>query len=259
MLKRATIGDFEAIEKFCDRDICGIKSLCQIKAYGFERDFLEIWCMRNEEEVCTIVTRFYDDITISSSEEADFEQLKVFLDMFYWKTVMCPKWLCEKLDLKNATVKNGYKYSAKLISDCSAERLLEDDFRSAYSLISREIPGSFKESRDAFLSFLSDYTFRERRGFARGFCTHSDGKLSSVAITSAETDKNAIISGVACDSSLRKKGLGKNTVHAIAESLVKSGKKPFVIALNESAEGFYEHIGFNFVEKIAFVERKNDV
>lgn len=258
MLKRATIDDFEAIEKFCDRDICGIKSLSQIKAYGFERDFLEIWCMRNEKEVCTIVTRFYDDITITSSEEADFEQLVVFLDMFYWKTVMCSEWLSEKLDFENFTVKKGYKYIAES-TDFSANMLTEDDFRSAYSLISREIPGSFKDDREAYLSFLSDYTFRERRGLARGFCTHSDGKLSSVAITSAETDKNAIISGVACDSSLRKKGLGKNTVHAIAESLVESGKKPFVIALNESAEGFYEHIGFSFVEKIAFVERKNDV
>ena len=258
MLKRATIDDFKAIEDFCDRDICGIKSLCQIKAYGFERDFLEIWCMKNEEEINTVVTRFYDDITITSCDKTDFEQLEVFLDMFYWKTVMCTEQLCKKLQFKNYTVKNGYKYFTQS-SDFCADVLTEEDFSSAYSLISKEIPGSFKDEREAYLSFLSDYTFRERRGMARGFCTHTDKKLSSVAITSAETEKNAIISGVACDGTLRKKGLGKNTVHAIAESLVNDGKRPFVIALNESAEGFYEHIGFEFFERIAFVERKNDV
>lgn len=258
MLKRATIDDFKAIEDFCDRDICGIKSLCQIKAYGFERDFLEIWCMKNEEEISTVIARFYDDITIASSDKTDVDQLKVFLDMFYWKTVMCSEWLCKKFQLENFTVKKAYKYLAES-SDFYAEALTEDDFSCAYSLISREIPGSFKNNREAYLSFLSDYTFRERRGLARGFCTHCEGKLSSIAITSAETQNNAIISGVACDSTLRKKGLGKNTVYAIAENLMKDGKRPFVIALNESAEGFYEHIGFEFTERVAFIERKNDV
>ena len=33
-------------------------------------------------------------------------------------------------------------------------------------------------------------------------------------------------------------------------------KKVFVIALNESAESFYEHLGFDFYGEIAFVNNK---
>ncbi len=258
MLKRAVFDDFKIIEQFCDNDICGIKALCQIKAYGFDRDFLEIWCMKNENEICAVVVRFFDDITVTASCDADFEQLKVFLEMFYWKTVMCPSWLCEKLGFNEYDTKKGYEYIGSS-GAYSADKLSEDDFSNAYSLVSREIPGSFKADRDSYLAFLSDYTFRERRGLARGVCTHSDGILSSIAITSAETDKKAIISAVACDSNLRKKGLGKATVLSIAQSLIEDGKRPFVIALNKSAEGFYEHIGFTFKEKIAFIERNKDV
>ena len=155
-------------------------------------------------------------------------------------------------------MKNGYRFSG-LADEFVCDALTEDDFKSAYDLISREIPGSFKSGRDAYLSFVSDFTFRQRRSMARGVCKHCDGKLISVAVTSCETENAAVISGVACDSSLRKKGYGKLTVLSMVYSLLKDGKTPYVIALNESAEGFYEHIGFVKTEIIAFVERENDV
>lgn len=258
MLKRAVYENFQSIAQLCENSIIGIKILCQINSYGFDKDFLEVWIMSEKNVITSVFTKFYDDISLVASENADFEQLKAFLEMLYYNTIMCPYSLCEKINAANYIVKNAYSY-VKCSEKHSAETLTEDNYREAYSLISREIPGSFKEGREAYLSFISDYTYRERRGFARGVCTHIEGKLSSVAITSAETDKKAIISGVACDSSFRKKGLGKTTVLSIVSILRKDNKKPYVIALNENAEGFYEHIGFKFEEKIAFVERINNV
>ena len=43
---------------------------------------------------------------------------------------------------------------------------------------------------------------------------------------------------------------------SIKVKLKKEGKDVYVIALNESAQGFYEHIGFEFTENISFIERK---
>jgi len=48
-------------------------------------------------------------------------------------------------------------------------------------------------------------------------------------------------------------------VLSIVERLLADKKTPYVIALNESAEGFYEHIGFIQREKIAFCEREKNV
>ena len=40
---------------------------------------------------------------------------------------------------------------------------------------------------------------------------------------------------------------------SIVDELIKENKKVYVIALNESAQGFYEHLGFIFNCDIATV------
>lgn len=258
MLKRADAKDISIFEKICDGNITGTKILSQLYSYGFEREFLEAWILSENEEAQAVFTVFYDNITLVATDGADFSLLKTFFDMRSFESIMCSYQNCIKLGYSNFSLKKGYLFESR-VDAYEADRIKEDDIQDAYLLISREIPDSFKEGREAYLSFLSDYTFRERRGFARGVCTRYGEKLSSVAFTSAETKNTAIISGVACDNTQRKKGLGKTTVLTMVGMLLNENKAPYVIALNEGAEGFYEHIGFTFKEKIAFVERENNV
>ena len=255
MLKRASVENLRKITEICEGSIIGTKILCLVTAYGFERDFLECWVMLDEDKITAVLTKFYDDITLLADDDADSEQLSSFLGMFGYNTLCCTKKSCDFLGLTANAVKNGYMFREDT-SDYCCDSLEEDDYRKAYELISQEIPGSFSSNREAYLSFLSDFTFRKRRNLARGVCTHTDGAVSSIALTSSETDSSAIISGVACDSRLQKKGLGKKTVLSLVNSLKKENKDVYVIALNEKAEGFYEHIGFLKQEKIAFIERK---
>lgn len=258
MLKRADAEDFEEISELCRDSLIGTRILCYILAYGFERDFLEIWIIKDEETVTGVLAKFYDDVTLLCSENADTQQLSAFIGMFYFRKLMCKAELCEDLGFTDITVKNAYRFSAD-VQKIDADSLEEEDYEKAYNLISKEIPDSFSSEKEAYLSFLSDFTFRKRRDLARGVCTHTDTSLSSVALTSSETENAAVISGVACDNSLQKRGLGKRTVLSLVNELYKKNKMAYVIALNESAEGFYEHIGFEKIEKIGFVERNNDV
>lgn len=255
MLKRATTEDLSQIEALCKEGIIGTKILCYIKAYGFDRAFLEVWIMTQDEEITSVFIKFYDDITLLALDNADTSQLSSFLGMFYYKTLMCTKKVCELLGLEAYTEKNGYIFCSDA-SGYTSDSIQEEDFKAAYNLVSKEIPDSFKNTKEAYLSFLSDFTFRQRRELARGVCVHEENKLLSVALTSSETESCAIVSAVACDASVRKKGLGKRTVLSIVGKLQKENKKVYIIALNQSAEGFYEHIGFRKSEKIAFVERK---
>lgn len=258
MLKRADAENLPQIKKLCKRSIIGTKILCLVTAYGLERDFLEVWVMIDGNVITAVMTKFYDDICLLVTDGTDFEQLLAFLGMFSYKSLVCSVEACEHLGLNAGKIKNGYVYAGES-TDFICDNLEEDDYKGAYELISREIPDSFSNSKEAYLSFLSDFTFRKRRSLARGVCTHIDSILSSVALTSSETDSSAIISGVACEGCLQKKGLGKLTVLSLVRSLKSENKEVYVIALNKSAEGFYEHIGFRKTEQIAFVERKNYV
>ena len=258
MLKRATAEDFNEILRLCGDDLIGTRILCYILAYGFERDFLEIWIIKENEVVIGVLAKFYDDVTLLCKDSADIEQLSAFIGMFYFGKLMCKAELCEKLGFENITVKKAYVYNG-YETDFPSESLEEENYEKAYSLISTEIPGSFSKDNEAYLSFLSDFTFRKRRSLARGVCSTDNGEVISVALTSSETETSAVISGVACNRSKQKHGLGKKTVLSLVNELKRNNKKAYVIALNESAEGFYEHIGFEMTGKIAFVERNNNV
>lgn len=258
MLKRADENNFSEIRGLCKGSIIGTRILCYIMAYGFDRDFLEVWIIENNGVTVGVFTKFYDDITLLVNDRADIGQISAFLQMFYFKTLMCHSFVGDALGFESSITKAGYRFCG-YTDDAKTDSLTENDIEKAYALISREIPGSFSSDREAYLSFLSDFTFRQRRGLARGVCTHNGVNVSSVALTSSETDNAAIISGVACDRSLQKKGLGKKTVLSLADLLRKENKDIYVIALNESAQGFYEHIGFEKTEKIAFVERESYV
>ena len=127
-------------------------------------------------------------------------------------------------------------------------------YKKLYNLVSENIPGSFSDNKESYLAFLSDFTYRKRRNLARSKGIILDGKLVSSVITSAEVPGNALISAVASDKSLRGSGLGKKTVLSMVSELESEGKNVYVIALNESAEGFYGHLGFKFNENITITK-----
>lgn len=255
MLKKAESNDTLSILNFCKNSIIGTKISCLCLCYGFERDFFEVWTQTQNEKITVVITKFYDDLTVYCDEKCDFEALNVFLSMLSYNTLNCNSLLCEKLEFENFTVKNGYEFSGKAEFYNFAKKMTEDKYKKAYDLISNEIPNSFHKDKQAYLSFLSDFTFRSIRDRARGFYIEEDGEIVATVITAAESDSAAVLSGVACSKNVRGKGYGKKIVLSAASFFENIGKKVYVIALNESAEAFYEHIGFVKKEKIIYIER----
>lgn len=256
MITSVKNSNIEQIFSFCENSLLGTRITCQLKAYGLERDFLDAWYYYSEDgDISAVITKFEDSVTLISFKNSDLSEIKAFLDMLGFASLCCNEITAKALGYQADTTKNAYIFygnpESKALND-----LTEGYYRSAYELISKNIPDSFDNSNYAYLTFLSDFTFRKKRGFARIKGTLFEGRVASCALTSAETDTAAIISGVACDTELRMKGLGKKTVLALADELSAENKKVYVIALNKSAEGFYEHIGFEITERISFIERK---
>ncbi len=255
-IRLADTYDSGTVEALCKGSLLGTKLLCQINSYGFERDFLNVWlCFDSEDKAVGAVSKFEDAITLIYSSDNGTEDVKTFLDMIGFRTLCCVYETALKLGYSEPVIKKAYAYTGKYSGEIIPE-LNENYFRGCYTLISENIPDSFLQTEEAYLSFLSDLMFRKRRALARIKGYAEEGKVLSCALTSAETDDSAIISGVACEISNRKTGLGKKTVLSLAEELKRENKETYVIALNENAQGFYEHIGFEFKEKISFIERK---
>lgn len=253
MLKMAEKENLEDILRFCDGDLLGTRIGCYCLAYGFSYDFLNIWIDETEGEIKTVIAKFYDIITIKTSAEL-FDEIKDFLYMIGFNTLEMYRSVCEKSGFTPEEVKKAYIFDG--ISDnLGASSLQEEHLRDVYELVSRNIPGSFSNTKEAYLSFLSDFSFKSRRNLARCKGVLVDSKPVSSAITAAETPACALISAVASDSDLRGKGLGKTTVLTMVDELKNEGKKVFVVALNESAQGFYEKLGFKYFDDIAIIRQ----
>ena len=254
MLKAATEKDLEAILRFCDGDLLGTRIGCFCLAYGFERDFLSIWIDDTDGRITTIISKFYDSITLKSTSEYS-DEIIGFINMIGYSSLEADSDTCRRLGLSTDVKRKAYTYRGET-DERTVEDISEENYKTLYSLVSENIPGSFKNSKEAYLSFLSDFTFRKRRRLARSKGAVSDGKLVSCVITAAETESCALLSAVASDRCVRGMGFGKKTVLSAVNELRNENKKVFVIALNKSAESFYEHIGFEYYGDICHIERK---
>ncbi len=255
-IKLAENKDIAPLSSFCKGSLLGTKIMCQINAYGSNRDFLSVWCcVSDEDEIMAVISKFEDSLTLLCKTSDVTEDIKTFIAMIGFSSLCCSYETAVNLNFTDFVTKNAYIYRGSYDGETAGEPG-EEYYSGCYRLICESIPDSFSASQEAYFAFLSDFTFRKRRGLARirGFIEND--RVLSCALTSAETEDSALISGVACDSRQRKRGLGKVTVLTLAEELKREGKCAYVIALNESAEGFYAHIGFQFTEKISFIERK---
>lgn len=248
MLKLAQERDIDNIINFCN-DLIGTRIACYCLAYGFDKDFFTVWIDDEGGVINAIVAKFYDSCTVKLTAGYEFDELSQFISMVGCNSIMCSN----NLGFSDYDLKKAYVFLGEL-SDFSSRHLGEEYYKQLYSLISEAIPGSFDNSKEAYLAWLSDFTYRQRRNLARSKGVVQNGELLSCVITSSESHKAAVLSGVACKPTARKSGLGKATVLSVVNELANEGKKAYVIALNESAEGFYEHIGFEYIHDIYLIK-----
>ena len=257
MLKIAEKSDFSVLSDFLSDGIISLRILSYFIAYGTERDFVKFFIHYDESGIQGVISFFEDSVLVEASDRADFSEISSFLSMNSFSVLSCRNVIADLLGFDCFETKQGYIYRGN-DDEFSADNLHEESLKAVYNLISESIPGSFENTKEAYLSFLSDYLFRERRNLARGKCIREDDGIIACAITSAETDSKALLSGVAASNNCKGKGYGRKVVISLVNDLLRNGKTPYVIALNDSAKGFYEHIGFKKDSLIAYVNRKDN-
>lgn len=254
MLKTAEEKDFSKICEFSKKHPLAVHTVCKMKAYGTQRDFLKVWFNEDENGVSCAISSFFGAVTVSADERADFKEIKAFLDAYGYLSLCGEKSLLLSCGFSLTDEKTMFKFTEKAENDFEKAEGT-DDLKQVYCLISSSIPNSFSSDNEAYLSFLSDFTFRERRSLARVKVIKNENEVVSCALTSAESEIAALISGVASKESVRGMGLGKKTVLTLVDELKSENKDVYVIALNESAKGFYKKIGFSEALTVGYIER----
>lgn len=246
MLKLVENGNSSLITGITPNNIIKTRILCYAICYGFDKSFVDFW----HGEGIT-VARFDDVYTIWAEADADIDELKEFINMMQIKSIITNDYVSYALGFDDAVIRSGFKYDGKAVIYPGISLINENNIKKNYSFISESIPGSF--NADSYLEFLSDFTYRKNRGFARGICFEENGEVIASALTASETPESVIISGIASSEKYRGSGLGRKIVSSITGILQEENKSVFVVALNDSAIGFYKHIGFTETEKIAYI------
>ena len=255
MLKLLGNDKINDVLSFSEKHPLGVHIACKLSAYGTDKDFLHVWYGEDKNGINAAVLSFFGDVIICTDDTADFEEIKTFVTAYGYKSVCAEKETLVKCGFEINEEKTMFEYTSD-ISEVFPEVKNYADMKKVYELISLSIPNSFSSDKEAYLSFLSDFTYRERRSLARVKTISEEDRVLSCALTAAECECSALISGVASDKNIRGKGFGKKTVLTLANELSSENKKVYVIALNDSAKEFYKKIGFTECITVGYTERQ---
>ena len=146
MLKLATKENLSEILQFCNGDLLGTRIGCYCLAYGFNYDFLNIWFDDSEGKIETVIAKFYDALTIVTTSE-DIQEVSNFVKMIGFETLECNLDICEKLNLRPVDIKKSYIFSGTS-ENLGAITLGEEYYKALYKLVSKNIPRSFKDTKN---------------------------------------------------------------------------------------------------------------
>ncbi len=256
MLTLAEKKDAKRLLRFCEGSLLGTYLGCRLRCYGFDYPFVNFWFSESGGELTAVLGALDHTAVLLAAPCADFEELAAFLNMRAFSSVMTTVETARRCGVSEYTEKHAFAFSG---GEAVPKAQTPDDLKDVYALIVQEIPGSFSPEKQAYLAFLSDFNFRKNRDAARAAVIRQTNTLCACALTAAETPAAAVLSGVASDPRFRGKGFGKQVVLSLANTLQNEGKRVYVIALNDSAASFYQKIGFQPDETIAFIERTTHV
>lgn len=222
--------------------IIKIKSL--VKAYGLEYDFLQVWYQEKAlGEKTSLIAKFDGAIVIHITDESDFTELLQFFKIIGYKSLLLDKKYSYhfNIDFKFGKIMKLSK-NLTLLKNVIIDKNIE--IRKIYFLLQECSNEKFKVPD--FEPFYLDISHRIRHNTARCYAISDNkkNKYIACAITSSETDKNAILSAVAVSPNSRRKGYGNIIVKSICSDLQKSNKDIYIYRQENENFEFYKSLGF---------------
>lgn len=210
--------------------------LSQLLAYGTGERFLEHWLQLESDNPRAVISRMDGNMTIFCDKAN--EELTEFIQAVGYSTILADKQIFPQYWSGEVVLQLVRKPEMKFCDDIEID--FNPTIREIYSIL-MECRGLGFEVPD-FDSFYPDMSHRVRHNLLRIIAVRVDGKAVACCMTSAETDRCAIISGVACLPKYRGRGYAGRLIAKMIESLCN---RDISVFCRKELVGFYERLGFD--------------
>ncbi len=224
MIKLLTHDKIPEFCSFCENKISGAVIYTRLSAYGTNQSDVMFW-YQLKDEIITAVMSMQDGIfLVCNGENADAAETEMFA-----KTLGA-----KQITYGNAKYILRFKGKKKA---CNAQNITGENIKNAFDVIFED-----DENRQKYFSlWYTDASHKIRHNIIHGKCVYDENDVVSVALTSGETEKIAVISSVATLQNHRKKGYGERVVLSLATELQKD---VYLLTDSEITRDWYVKMGF---------------
>ena len=219
------------------------KILSNFIAYGTDYPFLCFWQGKNDKKTTSILCKFEDTIFISANDNANFDELREFLEVIGFSSLQA-----EESVLKSLGFANFDEYICLSCDKAFASKYKPSslNLEALYDVLFK---GKDKNlAPPEFEGWYADLSHRIRHGTAVAVMEKELGG----AIASHITPCSAVISGVKVANYSQGKGVGKTLIYNLLSLL--SGKTVYTATDCKTAD-FYIKCGFNPIGKIGVFKK----
>ncbi len=233
-------NEYDKLKKICSHDVFGTRIEAYYDTYDKKFDFLKIWIQLDENgNPLAAVSLMDNDMTVTCRDNADFDELEIFIKMTDFASLQCGRDILKRLNIKESLW--GYVVSYDEIMPVKNDNIdFSVDYKEMYSLISSVKLLGVGE----YLPWLSDITYRVNHGTAVTASVTENGTLSACAAALFITDKSALLGAVATNPQCRGRGLGGSLVKILGNKMLESGRRVELLCKNDSIVEFYKSAGF---------------
>ncbi len=227
------------IRIFCERgDICGCRALCLIESYGAYGNIIDFWVQYIDDRIVSVIVKYGADMTVVTSDDTDKNELRDFIYATGAKSIVFDRPFYNA-EIVGKVMELKEPAENKIPDGCRIEK--DVPLNEAYDLIKKcKGKGFVCPSYEDFILDTS-HKLRHKRAVCCGLYNNKN-TLCSFAMTSAMTDKTAVIGAVCTSPEYRRQGFGGAVVSSLVRML---GDRRILLARtpNEN-ESFYDQLGF---------------
>ncbi|MBQ9673887.1 MAG: GNAT family N-acetyltransferase [Ruminococcus sp.] len=193
-----------------NHDVFLTKIIVLYRAYGISK-YADFWYQHIFGRVTAIICRVGNDFLLSCTNFTDFEELKEFLNVLGFTSVLCD----EKIPINPvcSRCKTGFVMQLKNKTVCNIQNVTTDrNYKELYSFLKKINSSSIP--LPGYADFVTDLFAKVRNNIAEIHTIKSNEKIIAACI-SVTDGINTVISPLATSEEYRGKGLAKALVYSL--------------------------------------------